>query len=255
MAKSALAGIARSALCIGLLWLQVAAADTRVFAGISPGLQGIENGQETGPAVELLKVLFAEAQLPYQFEISNWAQAHKRFAATPESLMFSVARYPAREKDFLWVCDIGPLYMRIGKRKDRTDLNPTSFQQLKSHKLAVVRSSAPHFLLLDAGFIEQRDFGTVSDVLELIKFIDSGIVDFIFYENSMTPLMLQHLGYPRDLILPTQLELPVHPKLWLVASKDFPPSTLRRLQLAHQQLLQQPQYQKLRQAVLPLSHR
>lgn len=231
-----------------------ASAKTKVIAGITPAIQYIEKGVEAGPAVDLLRKLFEEAQLDYQFESTNWAKAHQTFSQTPQSLMFSVARFDSREDKFVWVIDIAPFDLRIARSKQRPDLNPTSLEELKQYKLAVVRNAAPHNLLLQTGFVEEKDFGTVATAEEIIQYMGTGFVEFVFYESTISPLMLKLFNYPADYLVPLDIPLPVNPRLWLVASKDFPLDKLQLLQDTHQRLLSNPTYQKLRKAVLPLSH-
>lgn len=231
-----------------------ALSKTKVVSGITPAIQYVEKGIEAGPAVELLKRLFEEAQLDYHFESTNWAKAHQIFAQTPQSLMFSVARFDSREDDFLWVLEVAPFDLHIARSKKRPDLNPTTIEELKQHKLAVVRGAAPHNLLLQAGFVEEKDFGTVATAEEIIKYMDTGFVEFVFYESTISPLMLKLFNFPADYLVPLDIPLPVNPKLWLVASKDFPQDKLQLLQNTHQRLLADPAYQKLRMAILPLSH-
>lgn len=228
-------------------------AQTKVFAGITPGVQYIEKDKEAGPAVDLLKFLFAEAGLEYQFVISNWAKAHQSFNQTPQSLLFSIARYQGRENQYQWLLDVGPLDLRIARSKHRPDLNPVTLQQLKNYKLAVVRGSTPHKLLLDSGFAEDQDFGTVPAADELMKYMGTGFVEFVFYESTISPMMLKLNNYPADYLVPTDIELPVDSHLWLVASLDFPEPLRNHIMRTHLRLLSDAKYQNLRKAVLPLS--
>ena len=232
----------------------IALSKTKVIAGITPAIQYVEKGVEAGPAVDLLKKLFEEVQLDYQFESTNWAKAHQIFSQTPQSLMFSVARFDSREEQFEWVLDVGPMDLRIARSKKRPDLNPTTLEELKQYNLAVVRGAAPHNMLLQAGFVEDKDFGAVATAVEIIKYMETGFVEFVFYESTISPLMLQLFNYPADYLVPLDIPLPVSPKLWLVATKDFPKEKIKLLQDTHQRLLADPEYQKLRLAVLPLSH-
>lgn len=241
-------------LLLGSLLSTTATAKTMVFGGITPGAQYIEKDKEAGPAVNLLKVLFAEADLDYQFEISNWAKTKKRFAETPKSLMFSVAKTPAREPHFIWLLDVGPLDVKIARSKTRPDLNPSTLAELKEHKVAVVRGDVTHHLLLQEGFVEGRDFGVVATANDIIKYMGAGLVEFVFYESTISPMMLQLYNYPADYLVPTDIKLPLDAHLWLTASLDFPQDSVDKIRQAHQKLLKDKHYQKLRKAVLPFSH-
>lgn len=229
-------------------------AKIQVFAGITPGLQYIEEGEESGPVVDMVKVLFEAVELDYEIQMSNWAKTHQEFARAPHSLMFSVARFDSREQKFQWVLDVGPLDLRIARSKDRPELNPESWDALKQHKLAVVRGSTPHQLLLQSGFVEVRDFGAVATASDIMKYVGAGFVDLVFYESTISPMMLELHGYPADYLVPLALEVPVSSKLWLVASLDFPAPLIEKIRATHEKLEQDPDYQVLQKKILPLSH-
>ena len=228
-------------------------AKIKVIAGITPGLQYIEKDKDAGPATMLLITLLEEAQLDYELETTNWAKAHQMFASTPQSLMFSVARFESREKDFTWVLDIGPIDLRVARSKERPDLTPTTLEELKSHRIAVVRGGTPYSLLVQAGFVEGKDFGTVVAADETVQFMGKGFVEFVFFEPTISPLILKLNNYPTDYLVPLDISLPISKKLWLVATHDFPDEKLTLLRETHQRLLGEPTYQRLRQAVMPLS--
>jgi ABC-type amino acid transport substrate-binding protein len=225
-------------------------AKTTVIAGITPGLQYIEKDRDAGPVTDLLKMLFKEAKLDYAFETTNWAKAHQMFATTPQSLMFSVARFDSRENDFVWVLDVGPIDLRIARSKERPDLNPTTLEELKRHRIAVVRGSTPNSLLLEAGFVEGEDFGTVMAADEILQFMGKGFVEFVFFEPTISPLMLKLNNYPNDYLVPLDIPLSISKKLWLVATHDFPEEKLKLLRETHQRLLDDSTYQSLRKAGL-----
>ena len=68
-----------------------------------------EGGSVKGIATDVLRAACGEARLDCRIFIVPWARALNTVSNTPNTLIYTIARTPAREDDFLWV---GPLLPR-----------------------------------------------------------------------------------------------------------------------------------------------
>ena len=68
-----------------------------------------EGGTVKGIATDVLRAACEEARIDCTIVVMPWARALNTVANTPNTLIFTIARTPARENEFLWV---GPLLPR-----------------------------------------------------------------------------------------------------------------------------------------------
>lgn len=225
----------------------------KVYAGITPGLQYYENETVTGPAFALVDRLMAASGLPYEIHLTNWAQAHRQFNLDPNSLVFSISRTSSRETKYQWLVNLAKLNLGIAQAKNRAAISVSNFNELKQHKLAVVRSTSTHETLLNHGFIENRDFTTVATSKKLVKMAETGMVDFVYYESTLTPIILSMLGYESDFLRPLPIEVPDNTSIYLAAHPEFDSKFADQIKDTHEQLTRVKSYQQLLDNVLPNS--
>lgn len=225
----------------------------KVYAGVTPGLQYYDNEAVTGPAFDVVDRLMSASGLPYEIHLTNWAQAHRQFNLDPNSLIFSISRMDSREDKYQWLVNLAKLNLGIAQAKTRPTIAVNDFNDLKQHKLAVVRSTSTHETLLNYGFIENRDFTTVATSQKLVKMAETGMVDFVYYESTLTPIILDMLGYESDFLQPLAIRVPDNTSIYLAAHPDFDTKFANQIKNTHEQLSQVKSYQDLLDNVLPNS--
>ncbi len=223
------------------------------YGGTTPGLQYYVDGQPNGPATQVVTRLLQATGLPYEIRLMNWARAHRQQKADPNSLVYSIARLESREKDYRWLLLLGHLDMHIARLKSRPDLSANSLVELKQRNIAVIRHTNTHETLLKAGFVKGRDFAAVATAEELLKLVRAGMVDFVFYESTITPLVLESFGLSKDFLIPTEVEVPSNNELYLAAHPDFPEETALHIINTHERLLAVASYRALFEQILPHS--
>lgn len=101
-----------------------------------------EGSEARGVATEILRAVCAEAALSCDIRFVPWARAYATVSETPNTLLFTTARIPAREAEFLWV---GPILPRVtwvyGLAGSEARIR--SFEDLAKHKVGVIRGEAP----------------------------------------------------------------------------------------------------------------
>ena len=114
-----------------------------------------QEGREIkGLSTEILRAMCAEAKLECGINYLPWVRSYKTVQNTRNALLYTVARKPEREHEFL--C-IGPILPRATYVYARSSLDhlPTNAQELSSLRVGVVRGEASITDLERAGVSSQ----------------------------------------------------------------------------------------------------
>ena len=114
-----------------------------------------QEGREIkGLSTEILRAMCAEAKLECGINYLPWVRSYKTVQNTRNALLYTVARKPEREHEFL--C-IGPILPRANYVYARSSLDhlPTNAQELSSLRVGVVRGEASITDLERAGVSSQ----------------------------------------------------------------------------------------------------
>ena len=90
--------------------------DLQIITENYPPLNYIENGTLQGISVDLMELAFERLDIPVNrssFQVLPWSEGYTRALNTPNTMLFSTARLPERESQFLWA---GPLVSAAGIR-------------------------------------------------------------------------------------------------------------------------------------------
>jgi len=109
-----------------------------------------EAGKVQGIATDMLRAACALAQLRCSIQLVPWARGYKLVRHTPNTLLYTTARKPAREDQFLWV---GPLLPRTTWVYTRNvpGVPVREAKELSQLRIGVVREEAAQQDLLAAG--------------------------------------------------------------------------------------------------------
>lgn len=149
------------------------AADLVAYTEEWPPYNYTEQGQVKGIATEALRAACAEAQLSCEINMVPWARAYAVVSGTPDTLLYTTARKPSREKEFLWV---GPLFPRATWVYGRAGSPIRDFKELARHKVGIVRGEASEQDLEKAGVPRHAMMPESSNAL-VLKALLGGWVD------------------------------------------------------------------------------
>lgn len=161
---------------LGLL-LSTSAAATNLAAYTEqwPPYNYAEGNQVKGVSTDILRAACGVAKLSCSFQVVPWARAYKIASNTPNTVLYTTARKPSREKEFLWV---GPILLRTtwvyGKAGDSKEI--LSFADLASSRVGVVREEAAQQDLEDAG-VPAEAFTVQSSNADVLRMLMNGTVD------------------------------------------------------------------------------
>lgn len=109
-----------------------------------------EQGAVKGISTDVLREACALARMTCDIRMVPWARAVRVVGKTPNTILFTTARKPSRESEFLWVGPILPRSTWVYSRSGNDKL-VRSVQDLAQLRIGVVRDEAARQDLLDAG--------------------------------------------------------------------------------------------------------
>lgn len=159
-----------------------------------------EGGEIKGISSDLLRAMCAEARLQCELNIVPWARAYTVALNTPNTLVYTTARKPFREKLFGWVGPILPRATWVYGRAnaERTLRGP---KDMPLHRFGVVRGDASVQDLLDAG-VPQASLMTDSSNAAALRMLYSGWVDAYIDTEIGLAWTLKMTGIPAGAIVP-----------------------------------------------------
>lgn len=159
-----------------------------------------EGGEIKGISSDLLRAMCAEAKLQCELNIVPWARAYALVLNTPNTLVYTTARKPFREKLFSWVGPILPRTTWVYGRAnaERTLRGP---KDMPLHRFGVVRGDASVQDLLDAG-VPQASLMTDSSNAAALRMLHSGWVDAYIDTEIGLAWTLKSTGIPASAIVP-----------------------------------------------------
>ena len=109
-----------------------------------------EGNEIKGISTEILRAACKLAKLNCEIQIVPWARAYKTVTNTPNTIVYTTARNPSREKEFTWV---GPIFPRTTWAYGKTGITSEirTVQDLARAKIGVVRGEASLADLLAVG--------------------------------------------------------------------------------------------------------
>ena len=171
-------------------WPALCEPTLTVVTELSPPNQTLINNQVSGESTELVKAIFAKANINPNIELYPWARAYNMALKRPNIFIYSMAKTPEREKHFHWIGEVATYQMGFVKLSSRTDINITSNEQAKDYKIAVQRNDLAAQRLTDRGYTVVY----TSDINKSYQLLMSGKVDLIIDDKNYLTAMADQLA-------------------------------------------------------------
>ncbi len=182
------------ALLLGFMDLTAHAAELTAFTEDWPPYNYEDAGAVKGISTDILNVACATAGITCDIQLVPWARAYWTAQKTPNTLVFTTARKPSRENEFLWVGPILPrstwIYGRPGTEKLVRKL-----KDLANVKIGIVRGEASQQDLLAQG-VPERAFRMESSNDKVLKLLSEGMVDVMVDTEVGMAWNLRSAGMP-----------------------------------------------------------
>lgn len=161
---------------LGLLLSTSAVATTlAAYTEQWPPYNYAEGDKVKGISTDILRAACEVAKLSCDFQVVPWARAYKIASNTPNTVLYTTARKPSREKEFLWVGPILPrttwVYGKAGHNREIL-----SFADLASGRVGVVREEAAQQDLEAVG-VPAAAFTVQSSNADVLRMLMNGTVD------------------------------------------------------------------------------
>lgn len=128
-----------------------------------------------GISTDILRAACEVAKLDCDIKMVPWARAYRTASSTPNALLYTTARKPSREQEFLWVGPILPrttwIYGRSGQEKTMQ-----VFADVAQHRVGVVRNEAALQDLIAVG-VPESALVVQSSNADVLRMLLASMVD------------------------------------------------------------------------------
>jgi len=182
----------------GLLLLSFSsgsASALEVYTEEFPPYNFTENNQLRGISVELLLAAAKQANSPIMaqdIKVRPWARAYRKVLSTPNTMLFSMAHIPSREKLFKWVGPIGKTRVVLLAKKER-NFHIKDPAQLLNYKIGTIRDDVAQKLVEENG-VPTELIEHTSTTRALAKMLDLGRIDLWAYEENAALWVMEKAG-------------------------------------------------------------
>lgn len=136
--------------CLLVPWLACAKEPIRVVTEELPPYNMTINGKPGGMATEVVQAVLEEIGEQPSIQSMPWARAYDTALNGRNVLIYSIARTPAREALFNWVCPIAPGHWFL--YSTQPNLHLSDLAQARQYQIATVKDDAGEHYLRSQGF-------------------------------------------------------------------------------------------------------
>lgn len=134
-----------------------------------------EGKEVKGISTDILRAACEIAKLQCTFQVVPWARAYKTASHVPNTVVYTTARKPSREKEFLWVGPILPRTTWVYGNTAQTQ-SVRDFKDLAKIRIGVVREEAAQQDLEAVG-VPISAFNVQSSNADVLRMLINGSVD------------------------------------------------------------------------------
>lgn len=197
-----------------------------------------ENGTLKGFTVDLLEAVTAEmgAKIPREkIQVVPWEEGYRAALTGNRTVIFAMARVPARENSFKWA---GPIYAEryVFFANRDTTITITDPEDLMEFRIGVVTDDVAVQQLLDIG-VDQGQIVTENNVSALITKLGSREIDLWCYPEFTGRYFAEQITgnyYAFNVVYPLE-----EVGIYYAFSRDIPDSTVQSFQKALDTLKQE----------------
>jgi polar amino acid transport system substrate-binding protein len=186
-----------------------------------------EKGVLTGSSTGLVKSIIAKLGLDTVIEVLPWAQAYELVLNNPNAALYSTARTPERERNFMWVGPLGSYENWLYAKKGST-VRVNSLDEARAVKsIAAVKDEAGQQKLAEQGFI---NFAFTGSTLDGLKKLMAGEADLWLGTRTDVELVARKAGVDATQLEPAVFVHKVD--LYIAFNKNMPFATIDQWQKA-----------------------
>jgi len=188
-----LAGIIIAGLCL-LVGTSAGAQSLQIVTEEFPPYNYMENGQITGMSTEVVLAACRAVDLPTEIKVFPWARTYEIAQTEPNTLIYSIARSPGREKLFHWAGTVAPVQSCLFALKSRTDIKIDSLAAAREFYIITQLRGWIAQLLLKRGFVEGEHFFGITSVDRAYLMLRTGRGDLLGYPELVMYYAVRKTG-------------------------------------------------------------
>lgn len=180
-----------------------------VVTELAPPHQVLNDGEVTGAGTEFIRQVFEAANYTANIHIYPWARAFMVASKVKNTFIYSIARTPEREKQFIWIGEpIGYFELGFIALSSRQDIKVTKTEDAKSYKIAMQRHDYATKILTSLGF----EVVLTSDIKQSYALLIAKKVDLIVDDPAFMLQMAEYLKLEKNFLSVIHIvdELKVH---------------------------------------------
>jgi len=231
--------------------LPLAAENLRVVLEVSPPHQTYENGKVAGLTTAVVERMLQHAKLTPQYEVYPWARAFRLAAATPNVLIYNMARTPEREQQFHWIGKVASYKFGFLKLAQRQDIQVQQLKDVHQYVVGAQREDFSAEWLKNVARQPASQLQLQPDVLETWRLLVKGKLDLMIDDPSAIDDMLsKHQLKPADIEF--VLFIPeLEQQTWIALKKGSDPKLVQQLREAYQLVESSAELKKVMELGLP----
>ncbi len=188
-----------AALAMALCTMSVASAeDLHAYTEEWPPYNYMAGNELKGISTEILLATCELAKINCQLHLVPWARAYKTVLDSQNTLIYSIARLPKREKQFIW---IGPILPRISWIYGEAGMAATihNLKDLAGAKIGVTREDASMDELISAG-VPRSSITVLNSNTDIMKMLKLGKLNVVLNTEMGMAFNMQYSEMPPETI-------------------------------------------------------
>ncbi|MDC8831800.1 substrate-binding periplasmic protein [Alteromonas gilva] len=156
-----------------------------IYTENSPPYQFVSDDKVQGLATQKVQEIVKRAGFTATFTVYPWARALRQVEQSPKGLIYSIAKTPERDQQFVWIAPVAAFELGVLSLKSAS---PERFSlPLDPHALSVAaqRGDIAAEWLLKQGFVEGDNLILCADILCSWHQLKRGTVDFIIEDPNL----------------------------------------------------------------------
>ena len=163
-----------------------------VVTELSPPDQILVNGEVAGKGTELIRAIFAKANLTPNIQMYPWARAFRLATMTENTFIYTIARTKERENNFYWIGPVSHFELAFVALKERDDIIINNTEEAKKYKIAMQRNDFSTDILTNLGF----EVVLTTDIQKSYALLVAKKVDLIVDDPELINQISQYLPTP-----------------------------------------------------------